>query len=218
MLEQWFSIFFFSQITWWVIRKQNPGPHPWVLDSVGWRDPGVWIFNKLPLILGLLVQEKHLENPASELECDFFQTCPSCSFPGEGGTSSLCASGLAVWENAHMVDYQHGIMHQHPAKRRGRHRVGHPRRPDSCFWDQGHGLLTLTSRAANQAGEILPCLLQVLKRCVAPKNVWNYLVVLFTHTSLKAWIVGPPNGCWEQEMSHIYSECSEHPRLCSVHF
>lgn len=149
MLEQRFSIFFFfsSQITWWVIRKQNPGPHPWVLDSVGWRDPGVCIFNKLPLILRLLVQEKHPENPASELKCDFFQARPSCGFPGEGGASSFCASGMAVWENAHVVEYQHGIMHQPPAKRRGRHRVGHPRRPDSCFWDQGHGLLTLTSRA-----------------------------------------------------------------------
>lgn len=149
MLEQWFSIFFFSQITWWVIRKQNPGPHPWVLDSVGWRDPGVCIFNKFPLILRLLVQEKHLENPTLELECDFFWAGPLHGFPGEGGASPLCASGLAAWENTHMVEYQHSTLHQPPAKRRGRPWVGHPRRPDSCFWDQGHGLLTLSSRAAN---------------------------------------------------------------------
>ena len=73
MLEQWFSnFFFFPRTLGGLLENRTLGPTPefWILYVEETQEFA--FFNKFPLILRLLVQEKHLENPTLELECDFF--------------------------------------------------------------------------------------------------------------------------------------------------
>ena len=64
--------FFFPRSLGGLLENRTLGPTPefWILYVEETQEFA--FFNKFPLILRLLVQEKHLENPTLELECDFF--------------------------------------------------------------------------------------------------------------------------------------------------